>query len=673
MFYVSAEFFVYISSQKTELSLLLALENVIYSAGRPVMDAQINSSFESSKGLPGSLGSGIFVAIVKLLDGRTAIRSTTGMQPEKAVRQSALSVGSSKHTSVSFSNLLLENGQGAKMNTDFSQLSLHPKLVQAVAERGYETPTPIQTQVIPVMLAGQDVIGQAQTGTGKTAAFALPLLHNLQPGLREVQALVVTPTRELAKQVANAIYEYGQFQNVRVLPAYGGSPYGRQIRRLKDGIDVVVGTPGRLLDLIRRQALDLSSIHIVILDEADEMLSMGFVEDIEALLEATPETRQTALFSATIPPTIRRLADKYLINPESITIKQKELTVESIDQRYYLVNQFDKLAALTRLFEIEDITSALIFTRTRIGSDELAGQLSARGYSAEALNGDLSQDARERTLRRFRNHQVKVLVATDVAARGLDIDDISHVFNYDLPYDVESYVHRIGRTGRAGKTGIAITLITPAEQWRLGRIEKFTRHRLTKAELPTELEIQQHREDHLVEQVHVWLRRGRCAREQKIVAELVEAGHDPLMIAAVALKLARAEEKQRPIESISDVKAKGVGKRGKKQDRQREHRQKQIRFKRKNGRKPDHRSKDSHEEGMVRLSLNTGKIHGVRPSDVVGAIASHADIPGNTIGKIFIQERNTLVDVEEQYVSRVLGKTGSYRVRQLDCVTVERA
>jgi ATP-dependent RNA helicase DeaD len=260
-----------------------------------------------------------------------------------------------------------------------------------------------------------------------------------------------------------------------------------------------------------------------------------------------------------------------------------------------------------------------------------------------------------------------------VAARGLDIEDISHVLNYDLPYDVEAYVHRIGRTGRAGKDGIAITLVTPAERWRLGRIEKFTKHRITKAELPTETEIMQHREIQLLEQVHVWLRRGRCAREQEIVAELAAAGHDPLMIAAVALKLARAEEKQRPIEPISEVKVKNTHKPSRKQNRQREYRQKRLRLKGKNGRKAHRASKESHEEGMVRLSLNTGKKQGVRPSDVVGAIASHADIPGSTIGKIFIQERHTLVDVEEQYVSRVLGKTGSYRIRQAENITVERA
>ncbi len=559
------------------------------------------------------------------------------------------------------------------MNTDFTQFNLHPELVQAVVERGYETPTPIQSQVIPVMLAKQDVIGQAQTGTGKTAAFALPMLNNLQPNSNDVQCLVVTPTRELAKQVANAVYEYGQFQNVRVLPVYGGSPYGRQIRRLKEGVDVVVGTPGRLLDLIERKALRLSSTHIVILDEADEMLSMGFIEDIESLLDETPDTRQTALFSATMPPAIRKLADKYLNNPQFIAIKDKTLTVESTDQRYYLVNEFDKLAALTRLFEMEEISSALIFTKTRMGSDELAGQLSGRGYSAEALNGDLSQDARERTLRRFRDHQVKVLVATDVAARGLDIDDISHVFNYDIPYDVESYVHRIGRTGRAGKTGVAISLITPAEQWRLSRIEKFTKQRIAQAELPSETDILQYREDHLVEQVNIWLQRDRCRRELEIVTEMVETGHDPLMVAAVALKLARAEEKQRPIEPISKAKPKGGRERTRKLDRQRDYHQKQVSFKGKNGRKPDRRSKDSHEDGMVRLSLNTGKKHGVRPGDIVGSIASHAEIPGNTIGKIFIQDQHTFVDVEEQYVSRVLGKTGSYRVRQLENLTVERA
>jgi ATP-dependent RNA helicase DeaD len=553
------------------------------------------------------------------------------------------------------------------MYTDFKQLNLHPELVQGVHERGYTTPTPIQSQVIPVMLSGQDVIGQAQTGTGKTAAFALPMLNNLVSGVRFVQCLVVTPTRELANQVAQAVYEYGRFQKVRVLPVYGGQPYGRQIRRLKEGVDIVVGTPGRLLDLISKRALDLSNTHTVVLDEADEMLSMGFIEDIEKLLDQTPNIHQTALFSATMPPPIRRLAAKYMNDPQSIIVEAQQLTVENTDQRYYLVNQTDKLAALSRLFETEDITSSLIFTKTRIGSDGLANQLSGRGYTAEALNGDLSQEARERVLNRFKNKNVKILVATDVAARGLDIDDISHVINYDLPYDVEAYVHRIGRTGRAGKKGIAISLITSAERWRLGRIEKYTRQEITRANLPTEVEIRQYREDQLISQVHKWLKRDRCRRESEIVAVLVEAGHDPIKIAAVALKMARAEEKQRPIEQISQVQEKS----GRKNGRNSNGKKLSIRGKKKS--RGTSRGKTSHEVGMVRLSLGTGKTNGVRPGDIVGAIASRAKIPGYSIGKIFIQDKHTLVDVPEEYVAKILEKTGTYQIRKADQVSVKIA
>jgi ATP-dependent RNA helicase DeaD len=553
------------------------------------------------------------------------------------------------------------------MYTDFKQLNLHSELVQGVYERGYTTPTPIQSQVIPVMLAGQDVIGQAQTGTGKTAAFALPMLNNLESGVNFVQCLVVTPTRELANQVAQAVYEYGRYQKVGVLPVYGGQPYGKQIRRLKEGVDIVVGTPGRLLDLISKRALDLRNTHTVVLDEADEMLSMGFIEDIEKLLEQTPDIHQTALFSATMPPPIRRLAAKYMQDPQSIIIEAQQLTVENTDQRYYLVNQTDKLAALSRLFETEDITSSLIFTKTRIGSDGLANQLSGRGYTAEALNGDLSQEARERVLNRFKNKNVKILVATDVAARGLDIDDISHVFNYDLPYDVEAYVHRIGRTGRAGKKGIAISLITPGERWRLGRIEKFTRQKITRADLPTEVEIRRYREDQLISQVHKWLKRDRCRRESEIVADLVEAGHDPIKIAAVALKMARAEEKQRPIEKINAVQKKSSRKNG----RNRDNRKLSIRGKNKS--RGTSRGKTSHEVGMVRLSLGTGKTNGVRPGDIVGAIASRANIPGYSIGKIFIQDKHTLVDVPEEYVAKILEKTGTYQIRKADQVSVEIA
>jgi len=545
------------------------------------------------------------------------------------------------------------------VNSTFNDLNLHPQLEQAVAELGYTTPTPIQSKIIPLMLAGKDIIGQAQTGTGKTAAFALPVLHNLELDQSAIKCLVLAPTRELAMQVASAFYDYGQHRRARVLAVYGGQPYARQIKRIKKGLDVVVGTPGRLLDLIKRGDLDLSGVQTVVLDEADEMLSMGFIDDIEAILNETPSSRQTALFSATLPAPIRRLAGKYMRDPQSVTIERKHMTVASTEQRYYLVNEKDKLAALTRLFEVEEITSALIFTKTRIGSGKLASELTQRGFFAEALNGDLSQGARIQVLKRFRDNQTKVLAATDVAARGLDIDDISHVINFDLPQDSESYVHRVGRTGRAGKTGIAITLITPAEQWRLGRIEKYTRQKMTKATLPTPEEIQQHREEKLLNQVDMWLKRGRCNREHEIVDSLVAAGNDPLEIAAVALKLARAEEKQRPIAAISKVRDIKSGKQ----------RPETKRNGRNNGYKP---SKRSHETGMVRLKIDRGKKQGVRPQDIVGTIASVADIPGKTIGKIFIQDHDTLVDIPERFVSNVFDNASDILLHNKP-VTVERA
>ena len=291
------------------------------------------------------------------------------------------------------------------MTTEFDSLNLHPQLVQALTERGYTTPTPIQAGLIPLMLTGADVIGQAQTGTGKTAAFALPILQNLEPDQKLPQALVLAPTRELAMQVADFFYEYGKHLGARVLTVYGGAPYGRQITRLNKGVDVVVATPGRLLDLLKRNAINLRLVNTVVLDEADEMLKMGFIEDVETILAETPDTRQTALFSATLPGPIRRLADKYMRDPQSVTIQREQVTAEMIEQRCYLVNERDKLSALTRLFEVEDITSALIFARTRVGTGELANELTVRGFPAETLNGDLSQEARERVLARFRNNQ----------------------------------------------------------------------------------------------------------------------------------------------------------------------------------------------------------------------------------------------------------------------------
>lgn len=541
----------------------------------------------------------------------------------------------------------------------FDDLGLHPHLVQAVADAGYTQPTPIQTAMIPLMLTGRDVIGQAQTGTGKTAAFALPMLHNLDKSKRGIQGLVIAPTRELAMQVASAIHKYGSHAGAKVLAVYGGAPYSRQVKRLRKGIDIVAGTPGRMLDLIRQGGLDISGVSTVVLDEADEMLSMGFIEDIEAILEATPADRQTALFSATLPPEIRRVAGRYMNDPQSCTIKKKQLTVAAIEQRAYLVNEQDKLAALTRIFEMEEIASGLIFVRTRIGTSELANELTSLGFPADALNGEMNQDARTRVLARFRSNRIKVLVATDVAARGLDIDDISHVINFDLPQDPEVYVHRVGRTGRAGKTGIAISLLMPKERWYFGKIERFTKQKVKDCTLPTVEEITRSRETKLVEQIKVWLERGRCRRELEMAAELIEAGHDPLDIAAAALKLARREETQRPIAPIGEVRS----------HRPRESKPYGRRDNWKQGRS---RNSGNRESGMVRLSLSTGRAHGITVNHIVGSLSHHADIPGRAIGKISIGDNHTLVDVPESLAAQVLAKAGNYRIGR-NFVSVERA
>src|SRR5512139_2053447 len=544
------------------------------------------------------------------------------------------------------------------MTTDFTSLNLRDEVAQAITELGYAEPTPIQSALIPIMLSGVDVIGQAQTGTGKTAAFAFPILQNFTPQ-RHVQALILAPTRELALQVADSMSVYGKYLDVRVLAVYGGQPYGPQISRLNRGVDIVVGTPGRLLDLIERNALNIKHIRALVLDEADEMLNMGFMEDVEKILAETPAERQTALFSATMPPRIRSLANRFMRDPQPVTIKRDTLTLASTEQRYYLVHESDKTNALTRLFEIEPIKSALIFARTRAETATLANELVVRGIPAEAIHGDLDQRARERVLGRFRANQLKVLVATDVAARGLDIEDISHVFNYHLPDDAEVYIHRIGRTGRAGKTGIAITLLSPREKRRMREVEALTKQQVKQMELPTVAEIHRHREAQVVETIKIWLGRRRYKREMEMVQELIEAGHDPLNIAAAAVKIARADERQRPIAEIAEVKSerrdKEFHREGKREPARRGERPEK-------GAGPRRRTDGSHEEGMVRMKLNKGKMHGVRPSDIVGTIAYNANIPGYVIGKIRIEDKVTFVDIPEDVVEQVLKQNGNYRL-----------
>jgi ATP-dependent RNA helicase DeaD len=555
------------------------------------------------------------------------------------------------------------------MTTDFSSLNLRSEIMQAITELGYSEPTPIQSGMIPLMLTGVDVIGQAQTGTGKTAAFALPILNNYQYQ-KTPQALILAPTRELALQVADSMSEYGKHLGTRVLAVYGGQAYGPQIGGLKRGVDIVVGTPGRLNDLLERKVLDLSGVKTVVLDEADEMLNMGFIEEVEKILATTPAERQTALFSATMPPRIRALANRFMRDPQTVHIKRSTLTASAIEQRYYFVHENEKTNALTRIFEIEPIHSALIFTRTRAETAALANELVVRGFPAEAIHGDLDQNARERVLGRFRANQIKVLVATDVAARGLDIDDISHVFNYHLPDDAEVYVHRIGRTGRAGKTGIAITLLSPRERRRLREVEALTKQPLAKREVPTPADIVRHRENQVIENMKIWLGRGRYKRELEMVNELIAAGHDPLNIAAAAIKIARADEKQRPIAEITEVKARvddrREGRNNARKQKGFERGGKRESFGRREefgrGGKRRLKGEASHEDGMVRMKINKGKAHGVRPSDIVGTIAFHANIPGYTIGKIRIEDKVTFVDIPEGAVEQVMKQNGNYRI-----------
>lgn len=545
------------------------------------------------------------------------------------------------------------------MSQTFEMLGLRSELLRAVSELGYEQATPIQIGAIPALLSGRDVLGQAQTGTGKTAAFALPMLQSLDPETRGVQGLVMTPTRELAIQVAEAMYRYGKYRSIRVLPIYGGQSYARQIKRLDGSTQVVVGTPGRMLDLIQKGALDLSTVRYLVLDEADEMLKMGFIEDVETILNETPTERQTALFSATLSDPIRRLAGKYMRNPVSITIERETLTVPETEQRHYLLDEQSKVPALCRLLEVEDIKSALIFTRTKIGAAELADTLLSRGYPAEALHGDLSQDVRETVLRRFRRGQLIFLVATDVVARGVDIQDVSHVINFDMPNDAEDYVHRIGRTGRAGRAGVAISFVTPRERRWLKVIEDFTRQRIPRAKLPQPEQVLARRDERFITSLEEFASEKNLSHELQLVQDIAGAGMDVFEVAAAAIRMARAAEANRPIDDIIEVRERPERERRERRFDQRSRREDKQPFANSSRRS----GRVSHEPGMVRLSLNLGKEHGVQPGEIVGAIAGLAGIPGRAIGAISIHQNETFVDVEEAHADRVLRQMGKGKLR----------
>ncbi len=516
----------------------------------------------------------------------------------------------------------------------FEELGLSEPTLKAIVELGYEEPTPIQARTIRHMLEHSDVIAQAQTGTGKTAAFALPIIEKLEKNVRTPQALVMTPTRELAVQVAEAFHSYGKYHHIAVLPVYGGQPIERQLKALHRGVQIVVGTPGRLLDHIRRGTLELDQVRTVVLDEADEMLDMGFIEDIEAILETTPETRQTALFSATMPNPIVNLAQRYMREPQRITVKTEQMTVPQTRQVYYEVGRRDKFEVLARILDFETPTSALIFCRTKSEVDSLGERLIARAFPAETLHGDLSQVQRDRVMARFRSGQVELLVATDVAARGLDIEHVSHVINYDIPLDPEIYVHRIGRTGRAGRAGIAITLVTPRERRLLRTIERMTGAPIQRMRLPTIADVIARRRESFKETLRETIAEGEL-EPYEIIAEELGEEYSPTDLAAAAFKLLLSE----PVETEDRLAEQEL-------EEFEDEREGRPRRRRERGFGP--------ERGMARLYIDVGRDDGVRPADIVGAIANEAGIPGRAVGAIELFERFSFVEVPNQHAERVM-------------------
>lgn len=529
------------------------------------------------------------------------------------------------------------------MTTDFAGFGLRPTILQALQELEHTQPTPVQAAVIGPLMQGRDVIAQARTGTGKTAAFALPALHNLDPEIKDVQVLVLSPTRELALQVGKAMEGYGKFDDVSILTIYGGASYGHQKGTLRKGASVVVGTPGRLLDLIRQGNLKLEHVKLLILDEADEMLSMGFADELEEIVAQLPANRQTALFSATLPREIQALADKATRNPVKINLSQ-ELSTKTVSLVYYVVKENDKVAAVTRIFEMEEVKSALVFCRTRAQTSVMAAELTRAGIPTEALSGAMEQETREHVLRRFRNETFSVLVATDVAARGLDIEHLSHVVNLDLPQSPDTFVHRIGRVGRAGRSGVAFTLITPKEDWKLQRIERAIKRTIEQRKVPTTKEIMRRRLELLYAKLDKWLGSDRCRKEMTWVEELQAAGHDAKSIAAAALKLAAASEKQRPIAEMGEETA-TLEKPSKAA------RQKVAKI-----------ARGVPESDTVQLMATIGKTHGLNPKEIMVVLTKIAKVPGPSIGNIRITKTRCFVDVPPDLVKKILHKNGHYKI-----------
>tara|TARA_R110002074_G_scaffold228259_2_gene399956 strand:+ start:162805 stop:164601 length:1797 start_codon:yes stop_codon:yes gene_type:complete len=558
---------------------------------------------------------------------------------------------------------------------NFADLALSTAVMDAIKRIGYEQPSPIQAEAIPHLLEGFDLIGTAQTGTGKTAAFALPLLSKIDLDDKNTQVLVLAPTRELAIQVAEAFKTYASaMKGFNVLPIYGGQSMDTQLRQLKRGVHVVVGTPGRVMDHLRRKTLRLDKLKTIVLDEGDEMLRMGFIDDVEWILEQTPKQRQVALFSATMPAPIRRVADKYLKNPKVVKIITKTSTVESIEQRFWMVSGLHKLDALTRILEVEEFDGIIMFVRTKASTVELAEKLEARGYSASAINGDMTQALRERTIEQLKSGKIDILVATDVAARGIDVKRISHVVNYDIPYDTEAYVHRIGRTGRAGRTGKAILFVAPRERRLLRAIENATRQPITSMELPTRQQVNEKRTSQFKDTITAALGNKDLDFFHQIVQSYIEENDiDPMQMAAALAYLA---QKDKPLvleesKNSSSKQSRSGGRDDRPARSERPFKERETKSFR-----PDKESLPKSKRGnpkvpMDNYRIEVGRKHSAMPGDIVGAIANEADVDPKNIGHIELKDDHSYIELPVGMPKIVFDSLKKIRVRN-QALNIER-
>ncbi len=549
--------------------------------------------------------------------------------------------------------------------TKFEELQLDDRIIRAITEMGFEEASPIQAQAIPVVLEGRDMIGQAQTGTGKTAAFGLPLLQKVDPKVKKLQAIVLLPTRELAIQVAEELRRFAKFMHgIKVLPVYGGQDIVRQIRALKDGTQIVVGTPGRVMDHMRRKTVKMDHVHTVVLDEADEMLNMGFLEDMETILSQLPEERQTLMFSATMPQAIADIAKKFQKDPVTVRVIKKELTVPKVTQYYYEVKPKNKVEVMCRLLDMYSPKLSIVFCNTKRQVDELVQALQGRGYFAEGLHGDLKQVQRDRVMESFRNGRTDILIATDVAARGIDVGNVEAVFNYDIPQDDEYYVHRIGRTGRAGREGKAFSLVVGKEVYKLRDIKRYCKTKIIPQAIPSLNDITEIKADKILDQVQDILNDADLTKIVNIIEKkLMEDDYTSLDLAAALLKMSMGDDNEdiidnyMPARSLDDLDSYGRNSRGRDRGRNNSRRKGAT----------DRAAVDyvlnGGEERMARLFINIGKSQRVTPGDILGAVAGESGIPGRLVGSIDMYDGYTFVDVPAEYAEDVLNAMSHARIK----------